>query len=170
MGAPPQIRSALVLALNEYWERVRADRFAPAWSDIQPGEIKPLLPYIMVVEILSRPFDVRYRIVGSAVVEAFGYDFTWETLRHPVPESDTPAWLEIYGQFARQKGPTFAQYRVSIGQQGDLVVDVGVFPLSSDGVTIDRFIELEDWGAQGAFRPKVVKPTAESLHMLPRSG
>ena len=60
---------------------MRAGRVAPQWSDVQPGDIKSLLPYIMVVDVLKQPFDVRYRIVGTSVVEAFGYDFTRETLR-----------------------------------------------------------------------------------------
>src|SRR6266404_1694844 len=130
MESPPQIRSPLVISLFAYWNRIRAGRIAPLWSDVQPGDIKSLLPYIMVVEVLELPFDVRYRIVGTAVVEAFGYDFTWETLRLPKHDLETAAWLGVYREFVERQGPCFAQYKVSMSPKDALVVDVGVFPLS----------------------------------------
>jgi len=163
MESPPQIRSPLVISLFTYWNRIRAGRIAPLWSDVQPGDIKSLLPYIMVVEVLELPFDVRYRIVGTAVVEAFGYDFTWETLRLPKHDLETAAWLGVYREFVERQGPCFAQYKVSMSPKEALVVDVGVFPLSSDGATIDRLIELEDWRAEGAFRPRVIKPSVQDF-------
>jgi len=146
---------------------MRADRVAPRWSDVQPGDIKSLLPYIMVVDVLEQPFDVRYRIVGTAVVEAFGYDFTGETLRLPESDLETVAWLDVYQEFVGRRGPCFAQYKVPMSLREALVVDVGVFPLSSDGAKVDRLIELEDWQAEGAFRPQVIKPKVQNLIILP---
>jgi hypothetical protein len=167
VGVPSQIRSPLVVSLFAYWNRVRAGRITPRWSDIQPVDIKSLLPYVVVADVLERPFDVRYRIVGTAVVEAFGYDFTGETLRRPKPDPETVAWLDVYRQLVDRRGPCFAQYKVPMDLKEALVVDVGVFPLSSDGVRLDRLIELEDWQAEGGFRPRVIKPTVQDFTILP---
>ena len=153
MPIPSQIRSPLVSSLFAYWDGIRAGRMAPRWSEIEPGDIKPLLPHVMVMEILGAPFDVLYRIVGTAVVEAYGYDFTWETILTPEPDADTPMWLEIFRRYMDRKGPCFGQYRIALDGKDTIVVDAGVLPLSSDGTTVDRFIGLEDWAAKGAFRP-----------------
>jgi hypothetical protein len=167
LSPPDEIRSPLVLALFAYWDRIRAERFAPRWADVQPGDIKPLLPYIMVLEVLADPFDIRYRIVGSAVVEAYGWDFTGETLRLPEPVAETEAWVEILGQLVARRGPCFAQYRVALDLNDTFIVDAGVFPLSSDGASVDRLIALEDWGVQGAMRPTIVEPSVRNFHILP---
>src|SRR4051794_38130132 len=88
-------------------ERIRAGRMAPSWSEVEPGDIKSLLPYLMVPEVLVHPFDVRYRIVGTAVVEAFRYDFTWKTLRSLERGSDTTLWLGVCRDFVERRGPCF---------------------------------------------------------------
>src|SRR3954451_21997573 len=77
---PTQIKSPRVRGRFAYWNRIRGGRMAPSWPEVEPAEVKPLLPSIMVLQVLVHLFDVRYRIVGTAVVEAFGYNFTWKTL------------------------------------------------------------------------------------------
>jgi hypothetical protein len=167
LESPPQIRSARVLELFGYWDRIRTGRLAPSWSDVQPGKIAALLPYILAVDVLDQPFDVRYRIVGTAVVDAFGYDFTGETLRQPVRGTDTSQWIAVYREFVERRGPCFAQYRVTVGMTDARIVDVGVFPISDDGLSINRLVELEDWDAEGGFRPGVINPTAQDFAILP---
>jgi hypothetical protein len=164
---PREITSARVLALFAYWEKVRARRMAPRWAEIQPGDIKPLLPYIIVGQVRSNPFDVQFRIVGTAVVEAFGFDFTWETLRSPLPESDASSWLGYYRCFVDRRAPSFGQYRMPIGLTETRRVDVGIFPLSSNGTSVDRLIELEDWETAEGFLPRVSSPTALQFATFP---
>ena len=163
---PPQITSARVLDLFGYWDRIRRGRLAPRWSDMQPSDIKRLLPYVIMADVLSDPFDVRYRIVGTAVTEAFGYDFTGETIQEPVRSADTASWIAVYREFVDRRGPCFAQYRVTLGLTDARVVDVGVFPISDDGLTINRLLELEDWDAEHGFRPGVFNPSAQDLTIL----
>jgi hypothetical protein len=164
---PPQIRSPRVRGLFAYWNRIRAGRMAPSWSEVEPGEIKSLLPYLMVAEVLVQPFDVRYRIVGTAVAEVFGCDFTWKTLRSLKCGSGTSSWLGIYREIVERRGPCFGQYRIMAGLLDVRIVDTGAFPLSSDGVSIDRFIELEDWQAVGGFKPGAIEPEASNFTMFP---
>ena len=52
--------------------------------DIEPGDIKRLLPYISISDVIAEPFDLRYRLGGTAVVETSGYDFTGRFL-HEMP-------------------------------------------------------------------------------------
>ena len=164
---PPAITSALVLDLHAYWNRIRAGRFAPRWSDVQPGDIKHLLPYLIVGQVEHDPFDLRYRIVGTAVVDAFGFDFTGESLRSPSPGSDASSWLGIYRAFVDRRAPVFGQYRVPVGLAELRVVDVGIFPLSSDGRAVDRLIELEDWHAERGFWPRALRPGVADFSLLP---
>ena len=60
--------------LYHYWLAKRGDRAMPARKDINPAEIPVLLPYLVIVDKAEDRF--RYRLVGTAVVEQFGHDFT----------------------------------------------------------------------------------------------
>jgi hypothetical protein len=86
LGAPPEVTSPLVLSLFAYWDQIRAGRLAPNWSEIDPGAIKPCLPYLLVLEVFGEPLDLRIQLAGTGIVESYGYDPTGMTVRrfpHP---------------------------------------------------------------------------------------
>lgn len=70
------LASSLVHQLNDYWTARRGDRRMPRKSDIDPSELKPLLPYILLGEFATQPLRLRYRLVGTEVVTVYGVDFT----------------------------------------------------------------------------------------------
>jgi hypothetical protein len=167
---PSQITSPAVCTLFAYWDRIRAGRIAPSWSDIEPGEIRSLLPYLVVAEILDRPFDIRFRLVGTAVVETFGHDFMGKTLRSLERDSGEPwtSWFPFYRQFVERRGPCFGQYKIPVSTSRFQVVDAAVLPLSDDGTTINRFIELVDWKIEPGVGPRTSHRTALNFRVLPR--
>jgi hypothetical protein len=57
-----------------YWLAKRGTRVMPARSDINPADFPLLLPYLVLVESVDDQF--RYRLVGSAITRAAGYDPT----------------------------------------------------------------------------------------------
>jgi hypothetical protein len=152
LQAPPAVASPMVRELLAYWDRLRAHRLAPAWSEIDPGAIRGLLPYLIVSEVLREPFDIRFRIVGTAVIESFGYDFTWQTLSSMRYLTQAESWVDFYRRIVEQPQPTFGQYRIEARHASDRRVDSCTLPLSRDGRSVDRFIELEDWSMAGGLR------------------
>jgi hypothetical protein len=73
---------ALVLDQNpilsdlwQYWQRKRAGRPMPSRADIEPMEIPVVLPYVLLVE-RSEDGRFRYRLAGTAVVDAYGMELT----------------------------------------------------------------------------------------------
>jgi hypothetical protein len=163
---PSQIRSPAVRSLFAYWDRIRAGRIAPSWSEIEPGEIKSLLPYLIVAEILDSPFDIRYRLIGMAVVEAFGFDFMGKTLSSLERDSGAPSWFPVYRQFLARRGPCFGQYKIPLGVSQFDLVDAAAFPLSDDGNTINRFIELVDWPFLSGFGPAAWHRTPQNFTVI----
>jgi hypothetical protein len=142
---PPEIGSRRVRQLYEYWEAKRGGRLAPRRADIDPGEIRGLLPYLLIGEFLSSPFDVRYRLVGTAVVEAYGHEFMGRNLRDMPVTTGLERWLAHYNTVMKQRHPFYGRYRGEISPDFLRFVDYGVMPLSSDGAQVGQFIELEDW-------------------------
>ncbi len=142
---PAEITSSLVLAMFDYWDRKRTGRLAPRRPDIEPGDIKRLLPYISISEVIAEPFNLRYRLVGSGVVEAAGYDFTGKFFRDMPVTTGSARWLAHYARVAAQKRPFYGRYRGDLGPDVIRYADHGAFPLSNNGVVVDRIIEIEDW-------------------------
>ncbi len=64
----------LVLAL-EHWGRLCDGRRLPPRGALDPADIKPLLPRVMLVDVLpGEPPRFRYRLSGTAVCNAHGRD------------------------------------------------------------------------------------------------
>lgn len=61
--------------LLTYWDKLRDGRLLPRRSEIDPGALKPLLPYISILE-LRAPDVMVYRLHGTALRDIMGMDAT----------------------------------------------------------------------------------------------
>jgi hypothetical protein len=143
-----RITSLRVAALHRYWQSKCRKGALPSRPAIDPTEIPQLLPYLVIAEIEASPLRVRYRLVGTQVVEDHGSDFTNRYLEdcHFAVE---PLLLECYRQLVETRSPVFAYYewhkeewRGATGAVG--ANETGFFPLSSDGTNVDLAISLAD--------------------------
>jgi hypothetical protein len=153
---PPQIASEGLRQLFAYWDKLRAGRIGPSWSEIDPAEIKALLPHVIVAEFLSDPFDIRFRLVGTMIVEAYGEDFMGRNLRSLEPTGGVDLWLELYARLAKDRLPAYGRYSLSSDYVQTQYVDAGFFPLSTDGEKVDKAIELEDWSLATTLAPSML--------------
>lgn len=59
-----------------YWQSKLAGRAMPARRDIDPHDIPRLLPYLMLIDVLSAPLDFRYRLIGTEICAISKNDYT----------------------------------------------------------------------------------------------
>jgi len=64
-----------IAAIFRYWNDKRGQRRMPARRDLDPVDLKPYLPSIMLVDVYQ-PLRLTYRLVGTREAEARGYDPT----------------------------------------------------------------------------------------------
>ncbi|HKP22777.1 MAG TPA: PAS domain-containing protein [Dongiaceae bacterium] len=143
-----QITSPRVGALHRYWQSKRRDGLLPTRAAIDPIEIPRLLPYLVIAEIEPSPMRIRYRLVGTQVVEDNGSDFTNRYIEE-CSFAVEPLLLECYRRLVETQAPVFAYYewhkRDLQGAKGAVGAnETGFFPLSSDGVNVDLAISLAD--------------------------
>jgi len=62
------------LDLYRYWDAKRGERRMPARRDIDPAEMRHLLPHIMLIDLVDG--QGRYRLMGTAVAQGIGRDLT----------------------------------------------------------------------------------------------
>lgn len=155
------LQSWRVSELAEYWERMRGNRLMPSRADIDPVEIKRLLPNLVISRIERDPFRVKYTLVGTYIAESGGLDFTGYYLDEVDFKGEVGTdWTELYQEMLRERRPIYGicQYRTGSGFIREYIA--AMFPLSSDGNTVDQCLAIEDW-------PANVKPTYEDLNAVP---
>lgn len=59
-----------------YWESARRERKMPSREDINPMELRDVLPHIVLVDVERAPLRFRYRLVGTYVTGISGRDIT----------------------------------------------------------------------------------------------
>lgn len=70
----PTVTHPGLAQLLAYWLDKRGDRSMPSRADIEPAELKALLPHIFLVDVEYAPIRLRYRLVGSELVNVLGRD------------------------------------------------------------------------------------------------
>lgn len=141
-----QLRSRRIAALHAYWNDKRGTRAMPARRDIEPAEIKALLPYLELADILRQPFRVYYRVVGTELVHRVGFDYTGAYLDElSFGTDDETAWSRLFEQLCRERAPLCGVSTFPYRPDCTITHEVAIFPLSSDGETVDKILNIEDY-------------------------
>jgi len=140
------VKSAKIRRLHDYWQKLRADRMMPARTEIDPAALKPLLANLVIADVLHAPLRVRYRLVGTTVVEHSRFDFTGRWL-HEIDFGESQDWLALYEVFVREKRPLFDHSAIPFEDRlrPPAPYEFCMLPLSADGMTVNAMVSLEDY-------------------------
>ncbi len=140
-----ELSSSIAKELYAYWQRVRGERRMPARADIDPVEIKRILPFVMLSRIEQNPWRVRYTLVGTRCVTNAGMDFTSRYLDEIDFSCDFDTdWPAVYRTLCHERRPVMGIVGTSLkdGRVCELVEVL--LPLSDDGQTVTHCISIED--------------------------
>lgn len=135
----------LVAALHDVWKRKCRRHVIPSRDDLQPFEIKSLLPSILIAEPVFSPFRIRYRLVGTKLVRIAGFDFTGAYLDELLP-SDEEDWHRHYLACYETAAPVFGWVSTRSMGGSPLTYGFGIFPLHAGNNVVSQFISVEDFG------------------------
>lgn len=141
LGMRPNVRQ-----LFAYWQSL-AHGAAPERHLVDPGAIKPLLPYLMLVEFFEDPFRVRYRLTGTRVDELTGVNLTGRYLdefRHGEGMNAIQHLEEGYRQCAGSGVPYQGLYDWRSNSGYVKQIGFGLFPLRINGV-VRQCLSIEDY-------------------------
>ena len=137
-----------LISLLTYWSGLAGGK-PPERSLIDPGAIKPLLPYLMLVEFEDDPFRVRYRLSGTRIDDWNGSALTGQYVHDLVALDATGAMAHVedcYRHCWRTGEPKIDSYQWPSRGGYMLQVWFGLFPLRLDGV-IRQCLAIEDFSA-----------------------
>lgn len=118
----------------------------PARADIDPADLKYLLPYLLVTEIGEALFRVRHRLIGTQIAEHAGVDFTGRYLHELQFGADSPS-VEAYRVVVDGKSTVFGfgHLRFDDPDIPDIEYQFCILPLSEDGARVTHCVSLEDY-------------------------
>ena len=144
---------ARVRELHDYWLAKRGNRAFPSREDIDPFELKPLLPCLIIAEVHQNPLRIRFRLAGTAVTEANRCNLTGRWLDELDLCSGLDTWLGIYQRVLDSRAPVFGVSSGTLDGMELFKSAWGIFPLSQDGRTINQLLEIEDSKGLGSHLP-----------------
>ena len=131
-------RSDLVRAGLAYWHRLRGLRPLPSRTDLNPMEIPDLLPYVMLIDVLSDPLDFRFRLLGTEHDQIVGGDYRGRRFSElPHTAAGNPIW-EQFARVVAERRPVCGE--VSYVGRDDHVsrrFEHVLMPMSCDGTRVD---------------------------------
>ncbi|TDQ81511.1 PAS domain-containing protein [Dongia mobilis] len=142
----PETPPSLIEQLHAYWLGL-AGGATPERAQFDPGAVKPLLPYICIVDFEDQPFRVRYRLSGSKVDEMNGFNLTGRYLDDIVRADPTGGGQHILDHYRKcwETGqPSFSSYLWPTKAGDQLGVRFAMFPLKLNG-RVRQCIGIEDW-------------------------
>jgi hypothetical protein len=140
-----ELSSSIGTELYAYWERKRGLRRMPSRADIDPVDLKRILPSILLAKIDRESRRVRYTLVGTRCVAYAGMDYTG----HYLDEIDFTCdfdtdWHETYRLLVREKRPIFGIVKTFLKDNRVCELAEVLLPLSDDGETVTHCIAIED--------------------------
>ena len=134
-----------MLALHAYWRSKQRGRPMPAPSDIDPAEIRPLLPSLIIAEYVGTPARVRYRLVGTQQVYYNGLDFTGLYLDE-IDWGFEDAFVRlVHATLLKTAAPVLGRYQWGFRDSVLGFAEFGAFPLSDEGATVSRCVGIDDF-------------------------
>ena len=121
----------------DYLDRIRGDRRMPSRRDIQPKDIKALLPHVFLVDVLRHPPRFRIRLAGTEVNNRFDTDLTGRFLDELDLGSRQQDILAAYAATVDAGEPSLDSEEFLRGDGRPLRYRRLLCPLSSDGQTVD---------------------------------
>ncbi|HXY98459.1 MAG TPA: PAS domain-containing protein [Stellaceae bacterium] len=122
----------------EYWAGKRGGRSMPQRRDIEPTEIPRLLPNLQLIDVLGDQF--RYRLIGTALVEAFGRDYTGAFVHELFTGPRAGFVCALYRSVCEARRPVFNRNRYHTTRDVDLIANRLYLPLSEDDRSVGMIL------------------------------
>ena len=103
----------------------------------------PLIPHLVVIDVVGSPMDFRCRFWGTWHVQFHGYDQTNKL----VSELDPPPYSELlsqqYKHTIEMREPQLFVQRIPVKRDLWAITELSRFPLSNDGETVTNILSAE---------------------------
>ena len=112
----------------------------PQRRDIDPIELRPVLSHLQITEVIGGGSRFRYRLVGTAIVEAFGAEFTGRYVDELISGERDSFVHACYRAVCASRRPAFVRSKYATIKNIDLTANRLLVPLSEDGTGVNQIL------------------------------
>src|SRR5579859_8055397 len=109
MGFAEALPDQRLMALLGYWSAKRGARRMPSRADIDPADLRVLLPHIMLLDVIDGGSDMRYRLVGTEIERHLGRPVTGRLLGDLVSGDYLDYVLSLYQRVIAETVPVYSE-------------------------------------------------------------
>jgi hypothetical protein len=144
--AYPEVSSPILRGGYEYWLGKKGDRPFPSRGDFDPMvEITQLARNLMLLDVSHHPLDFRYRLIGTAVREHLGSDWTgrrWSEIEFQ--RAPNPIWLH-HQWVVDNRAPRFLRPNYIGPHRTFMFLESAVLPLGDDPDRVEMLMLFADF-------------------------
>lgn len=134
------IAHPLLVTLFDHWLARRGTKIAMLRADLDPTEIPRLLPHLILSEVGDGGRAIRYRLVGTDIVTAHGFDYTGKTIEQLTTGATVAFTQELYGIIVQQGVPVYSEGSFRWAGKEHRWTKRLHLPLTRDGQAIDMVL------------------------------
>lgn len=126
--------------LYHYWLSIHpAGGGLPGRQHFDPVAVPDLLPGLWLLDVQHQPFRLRYRLVGTGIVEAIGREVTGQWLDEAHPHIDgNREFIERYEQAVTTRTPSWRKGKPRLWAHKDYrTIENLLLPFARDGSVVD---------------------------------
>ena len=133
------VRDHRLRQLCAYWLQLRGARWMPPRSDIDPGALPRLLPYLWLYDVVP-PDRFRCRLVGEEVKRLFQPSPRGRCIDEIFPKEYAARVQRRFLDMVERRQATHTLGRCTVAPDRDVYAERVALPLSSDGRNVDGLI------------------------------
>ena len=143
-GARTDIKSPKLQQALAYWNEKRGRRSMPARADLDPMEMIPILPHVILIDVLRDPLDFRYRLIGTLVEDHMSAPYTGRRFSEFEGQREGSRIWTCSERVISEKQPVRSDIPYIGPMREFTTIEDIMMPLSSDGEAVDViFIVVE---------------------------
>lgn len=150
-------------AIYDYWEALRAGRVAPMRSDVDPRKMPCDVRNVFILEMISSG-NIRFRVAGSALVDAFGTELRGMNARSIMAPESRESCSALLNETLEDPGVGYA--RLIPSESPDAAWEISLLPLRSDYGAVDRLMGvLIPVGRHSRRHPGALQFRIDTMHV-----
>ena len=137
---PVHARHPALRRLYDYWlAKCRALGRLPSRQEIDPGDMKRILRYVIMFDVKRETgrYRFRHRLVGTHIVEMFDKDLTGLYVDETSTAAEYPEVYERLAAVVDRREPVYGLYHAPTPNREFVEYEHLTVPLSADGRTVD---------------------------------
>ncbi|MBX3491928.1 MAG: PAS domain-containing protein [Parvibaculum sp.] len=126
-------------ALFDYWNAIRAGRPAPRRSEIEPGEMRAILPYVFILERKDRD-TYRFRLAGTGLCSVYGMEFRGHNMISMWGDDCAENIKEALDDVIRNAGVAVVEYTAATTDGREATFEMVLLPLLHEDGSLSRVL------------------------------